>query len=325
MCRHFCPLLKAIGLDIAMWQCNNERYWTRRIDGDDVFSSGFLLHKLSRVLGNRYIYNLLSVYLEMTDPRQTSEEERQAPFRAMEKADEDQIVAAMRGKYLEGMVYSFKQAGRTVTGISYMGVKEITYQLAVETGREIDTELVERAEDEDNYYVTVRAVHKGVGSRLGASVQAKKFSSGAKDPFAFTKALSKAQRNALRAVIPELSIQQFIEEAQKGGGGKVKDVTSTQESSRWKNDRGFWTCNDTGITELETPIPDKVSDALEDAGVDPSALRMGTYGGEPVLFLPNVNTKINPYKKVLKEITDPSKFEYCAGNLSSHWFPVDKK
>jgi len=264
----------------------------------------------------------------MTDPKQTSEEKslaerNQEPYVVMDKMDESEIIEELKGAYLEGMVYEYKIAGRTVTGVSYMGIKEIAYQLPLRSGREISTELISVHESDTHWTVVMRGIHEGIGSRIGTVVQAKNHASGKPNPFAYTIAFSKAQRNAIRAVLPELSIQQFIAEARSSG--KIKDVTSTQESSRWKNDRGFWTCNDTGITELETPIPDKVSDALEDAGVDPSALRMGTYGDEPVLFLPNVNTKINPYKKVLKEITDPSKFEYCVGNLSSHWFPVDKE
>ena len=148
----------------------------------------------------------------MGSEEKSLDERRQEPYKLMDLEDEKEIIASVSGAYLEGMVYTFTQGNRQVTGVSYIGIKEIAYQLAIGTGREItiDPDTITKEEDENFYYITMMAHHHGVGTRIGAAVQAKKFSSGVKDPFAFVKAYSKAQRNALRAVLPELTIKAFI-------------------------------------------------------------------------------------------------------------------
>lgn len=258
----------------------------------------------------------------MTQEEKSLEERRQEPYKLMDLADEKEIIASLSGAYLKGMVYTFDQGGRTVTGVSYTGIKEIAYQLAVGTKREIniDPDTVTREEDEDYYYVTMMAHHHGVGTRIGTAVQAKKFSNGNKDPFAFVKAYSKAQRNALRAVLPELTIAAFIEQAR--GEGRTRSVESTVVPSYTYNEqRKFWECPDTGIEPMETPVGDKVLDHLEDAGFDPSKMKMGKYGENVVLYLDSVD-KIKPYTKAMDDLKEPE-LTYIQGYKSSHWVPTE--
>lgn len=132
-------------------------------------------------------------------------------FQLMERKDEAQILSELQGVFLDKFVYSFKQGQNTVTGISWAGIKEIAYRIG-----EIDTNIEKFEETEDAYVFIVRATNKGVGSRLGVSNQPK-MQNGRVDQFALQKALSKAQRNAIRGVIPEATIQQYLDTFMKSG------------------------------------------------------------------------------------------------------------
>ena len=132
-------------------------------------------------------------------------------FQIMEAKDEDQILAELQGSFLKKFVYSFKVGGRPVTGISWAGIKEIAYRL-----KGIDTEIQKFEETETHYIFIVKATNKDVGSRLGVSNQPK-MSKGKPDQFALQKALSKAQRNAIRGVIPEATIEMYLTEFTNDG------------------------------------------------------------------------------------------------------------
>ena len=144
-------------------------------------------------------------------------------FAIMERKDEAQILSELQGVFLDKFVYSFKQGNTTVTGISWAGIKEIAYRIG-----EIDTNIEKYEETEEAYIFIVRATNKGVGSRLGVSNQPKK-QNGKVDQFALQKALSKAQRNAIRGVIPEATIQQYLDSFTKQG-----KVDNTQPEPRYE-------------------------------------------------------------------------------------------
>ena len=143
-------------------------------------------------------------------------------FAIMEQKDEQQILSELQGVYLDKFVYSFKQGNQKVTGISWAGIKEIAYRIG-----EIDTTIEKYEETDDAYIFIVKATNKGVGSRLGVSNQPKKYSNGKPDQFALQKALSKAQRNAIRGVIPEATIQQYLDKFMKQD--KNMDTTQPEE------------------------------------------------------------------------------------------------
>jgi len=140
-----------------------------------------------------------------------SREMTSSDFLELEKRDEAQILAEIQGAVIEEMVYSFKSGGRTITGLSWVGVKEIARQYG-----HIDVELVDQQETPDAWIVTVKArdTENDTGI-LGVSIQPKMMQrrdgSPQPDPFALQKATSKAQRNAIRALIPEAFIKKVIE------------------------------------------------------------------------------------------------------------------
>jgi len=135
---------------------------------------------------------------------------RSEDFREMDARDEEQVLLALRGTFLKEFVYKFPMGGRQVTGISWSGIKEIAYRV-----QGIDTEIENQKETDEAFTFIVKATNKNIdSSRLGVGVQPKLMKRGGRDvpdPFAIQKALSKAQRNAIRGVIPEATIKQYIE------------------------------------------------------------------------------------------------------------------
>lgn len=138
----------------------------------------------------------------------------------IEMADERQIVEEMRGRVLMEYFYSFEAGGREVVGLSYAGVKQLAREMA-RRREPIDIEDLEVNEDEESVQIIAKAVNKKTGEhRFGASpkqpkVMTLKDGSRREDPYAYQKALSKAQRNALRAFIPEEIIIEMFKEWRK--------------------------------------------------------------------------------------------------------------
>jgi hypothetical protein len=138
-------------------------------------------------------------------------------YRVMDRADEALILEEIQGNTLATMLYSFPQQGNVVTDLSVKGVQEIIRLLNERGGAKIgiaDTPPVIQ-ETEDSWRVMVRAQdgRTGVG-RWGIAEQPKMMErnnkSPLKDKFALTKALNKAERNALAKMIPEQFKQTVI-------------------------------------------------------------------------------------------------------------------
>ena len=127
----------------------------------------------------------------------------ESKFEIFEKRDEDQILAEAQGHIIEEMFYKFPLDGKTVTGISWVGTKEIARKYGgIKMGIPQVTDLG------DQYACSIQATDiKNDVTLIGSSMQPKNMTlkSGEEKPdrFAYTKVVSKAQRNAIRALIPE--------------------------------------------------------------------------------------------------------------------------
>lgn len=167
------------------------------------------------------------------EEKKSLEEIKQEPYVLMDKYDEEEMLAELQGKYLKGMVYQFEQtlpdgSKRTVTGLSYTGIKECAHKFSMSTGQPIDVIDEALTDDGPTYTLKVTMRHPTIGSRIGVSVQAKKFDNGATNKFALQTAYSKAQRNAMRQILPEHSIQTFIDAAINAGDiKKVYGLTTS--------------------------------------------------------------------------------------------------
>jgi hypothetical protein len=125
----------------------------------------------------------------------TDAEKPQLPvevFHEMERRDENQILAEMRGELIEDLVYSIDIQGRRVTNLSYAGVKEATRRRG---NLEILEVRTEETDEEIRALVRVRD-HNNRIDVLGASSAEKK------KPFSYTLAVNKAERNAFAKLIP---------------------------------------------------------------------------------------------------------------------------
>ena len=136
--------------------------------------------------------------------------EGQVLLQKVEAKDEEQILAEMRGDFksevLKQLFYSFEHAGRRIVGLSYKGVKQIVLKQG-----HIEVKDLELKETEKAWIAVCKARDKARDLELyGVSIQLKELvmrdGSKVPDPFAMTKAVSKAQRNAMRGLVSEVLV-----------------------------------------------------------------------------------------------------------------------
>lgn len=134
-----------------------------------------------------------------------------ARIREVDRMDEEQIMATLSGEDVSEYVYSFVDGrGRKQEGLSWAGVRE----LAQHRGNIImEQPIVEELENE--YRVMAKAVDLDRNIAVwGGTHQPKKMKlkSGQQvpDDFAFEKAIAKAQRNAVKNLLPMAVVKKVI-------------------------------------------------------------------------------------------------------------------
>jgi hypothetical protein len=143
----------------------------------------------------------ITVYQPPNDPV-----EAQAELLALDRLDEKQIVASLKGRAIDKLFHEIDVRGQKQIALSWAGVK----YFSLEAGH-ISVEKVELSETQDSYRATAWAYDKVRDVRImGAAEQSKslrqKDGTRSTDEFALAKAVSKGQRNALRNLIPETMI-----------------------------------------------------------------------------------------------------------------------
>lgn len=184
-------------------------------------------------------------------------------YRAMDAMDELQILEALEGRPSEVMVYSFESGGKRQTGLSYAGTAEVVRTMnqnratAIEVAEDV-TPIVEEVQDEDEEGRTITYVQATVyardrlngGGLWGTARQAKfqvfrdKNKKPRLDPFARTKALSKAQRNAMLPLTPlmyretliaqMLKVPERVKELRLGMGDPTAEMPPPLDDDRAK-------------------------------------------------------------------------------------------
>lgn len=143
-------------------------------------------------------------------------------FALLDARDEEQIIEELRGRVLTEYVYQFRSGGRTVIGLSLAGVRAIARAQGNIKLSELHIEDLP-----DAYLATVKASTPQFES-YGVFKQPKrmKLKDGreVEDEFALQKAVSKAQRNAIRGVIPERVALEMVNEWLKTK--KAQEVSS---------------------------------------------------------------------------------------------------
>lgn len=147
----------------------------------------------------------------MKDEEKHDEEEQRnelvpvAEYEVLDKFDDQAIIEMMTGQAIQDYVYSFKQGSRQVEGLTLAGINE-----AANRRGGIEVEDIQFEEKDDSWIAIVKATDTFTGSsRYGAFEQPKK-SGNRDDPFAFTKAIHKAQRNAVKQLLPVPILKEIL-------------------------------------------------------------------------------------------------------------------
>src|SRR5262245_26262504 len=151
--------------------------------------------------------------------------------RAMDRADEVMILDEIQGRALDKWVYSFESGGKLVTELTVHGVNECIRVMNERGGTRVGISdqppLIETVNEGEkrSYQALVYAVdHRtGVGHwglAIEPAMMALKGGKEKPDKFAKTKALNKAERNALRKHLPAELTEHLI--AQALGQGRVQ-------------------------------------------------------------------------------------------------------
>jgi len=193
-------------------------------------------------------------------------------YELLDKRDEEQILAEIKGNIITEMFYSFPMDGRTVTGVSWVGTKEIARQYG-----NISMDFIKVEETPDSYIAIVKATDTKRGtSLLGTAMQPKLMQTRkgpVEDRFAYTKAVSKAQRNGIRAIIPERYLLEMYELFTKQGGFKTPKAS---QKPRKKVEAKAEVKEEVEKPQID-PEEEAVSLTLEANGLDTNLVMINKY------------------------------------------------
>ena len=150
-----------------------------------------------------------------------------AEYEVVDQVDDQAIVELMTGQTIQDYVYSFKQGGRVVEGLTLAGINE-----AANRRGGIQVEEVKYEELDHSWIATAKAVDTITGSSRYGAYEQPKMNGSRPDPFAFTKAIHKAQRNAIKQLIPVPVIRDVLNFYlhRKAEGGNPKQQPQTPQS-----------------------------------------------------------------------------------------------
>lgn len=188
-----------------------------------------------------------------------------------DRLDEEQILAEMQGDLLNVYVYSFQQDGQTVEGLSWAGVKEAARNYG---GIQVEPVTPLQVMDDPNergkvWTCIVKAIDvRTASSRMGAASQPtkmKKRDGTLRDnDFAMQVCLSKAQRNAIRALLPEELIVRLIKAAREKGKVQNVDRRGIRNGGGGNGNGEGNSAPANGITEKQVRHITALNDALGD-------------------------------------------------------------
>lgn len=156
-------------------------------------------------------------------------------YELFERRDEEQIVATLQGRVTEEFLYEFCRRHKwhngvrppectckdLVVGISWFGIQEAS---RVYGGIQVPVEKAKARDTAEEVEFMVEAIDTQTNSsRIGVASQGKMMTTKAgilRDAFAVQKALSKAQRNAIKQLLPQTMLKEWIQKHRNGGSGK---------------------------------------------------------------------------------------------------------
>lgn len=149
----------------------------------------------------------------------------ETPFESFESADEQMVLDEIKGRAIDTLVYEV----RGVTGLSLAGVRETARMMNTKNLARIKISDHEPVVIETDDYFEVRVYacdEMNGGGNWGIKRQDKRYDNATKNQFAYEQALAKAQRNALRGLIPEWFVKEMISQwrDQKRGSKTVPET-----------------------------------------------------------------------------------------------------
>lgn len=177
----------------------------------------------------------------------------------VDQVDDQAIVELMTGQTIQDYVYSFRQGGRVVEGLTLAGINE-----AANRRGGIQVEELKYEELENSWIATVKAVDTITGSSRWGAYEQPKMNGSRPDPFAFTKAVHKAQRNAIKQLIPVPVIREVLNYYlhRKTEGGNTQQQPQKQKTAD----------NITNAQKAAFAIANNLEEPLEQKGIDKAAL-----------------------------------------------------
>ena len=156
-----------------------------------------------------------------------------AEYEVVDQVDDQAIIELMTGQTIQDYVYSFKQGGRTIEGLTLAGINE-----AANRRGGIQIEEIKYEEREHSWIATAKAVDTITGSSRYGAYEQLKMAGNRPDPFAFTKAIHKAQRNAIKQLIPVPVIREvlnFYLHRKAGSGNAIPQQEAPQSGGNIAN------------------------------------------------------------------------------------------
>ena len=147
-----------------------------------------------------------------------AQEQALARIREMDQRDEQQIVSLLAGELVHEYVYEFKDSlGRTQRGLSWAGIREYAQHRG-----NFRIEKPEIDDLGDAFRVMVQAtdldrnVTLWAGTHQPKSIRLRDGRGVISDDFAYEKAISKAQRNVIKNLMPVTVVAKVIEQMTDG-------------------------------------------------------------------------------------------------------------
>ena len=147
----------------------------------------------------------------------------------VDRQDESQIMRHMSGELVTEYVYKFTDGrGAVQKGLSWAGTRELAQLLgSIEVESEPQIELKDDGDGKGTYY---RVICRATDLRRGVTVlggvhehvwKQKRDGGRYENPHAFTVALSKAQRNAIKNLVPVSIVHTLIEDMEQLANGQI--------------------------------------------------------------------------------------------------------
>ena len=123
----------------------------------------------------------------------------------IDQVDDQSIVEMMTGQTIQDYVYSFKQGGQVVESLTLAGINKAANRIGG-----IQVKEIVYKETDHSWIATVETIDTITGNSRYGTYEQPKMIKGMPNPFAFTKAIHKGQRNVIKQLLPVPVIREVL-------------------------------------------------------------------------------------------------------------------